>query len=202
MHVPKDERSKLEAKTKQCVFLGYDQDEFGYRLYDPVEKKLIRSRDVVFAENQTIEDIQNAVKDSSQCDYKLVDVEPVPLQHVPDAISNDIPEQTPSLEEAEEANMPNVPTNGDVGQPEDNISSNADAYRRSSREKRSSNRYPAHEYVLLTDSGEPSCYEETIQDVHKPNWIKAMKDEVQSPHDNHTFELVKLPQGKRALKNK
>ncbi|KAL4367117.1 hypothetical protein GQ457_05G026950 [Hibiscus cannabinus] len=28
-----------------------------------------------------------------------------------------------------------------------------------------------------------------------------MKDELQSLHDNHTFELVKLPKGKRALKN-
>ncbi|KAA0051598.1 Retrovirus-related Pol polyprotein from transposon TNT 1-94 [Cucumis melo var. makuwa] len=36
VHVPKDERSKLDAKTKPCVFLGYGQNEFGYRLYDPV----------------------------------------------------------------------------------------------------------------------------------------------------------------------
>ena len=38
VHVPKDERSKLDAKTKPCVFLGYDQDEFDYRLYDLVKK--------------------------------------------------------------------------------------------------------------------------------------------------------------------
>lgn len=37
VHIPKDERSKLEVKTKQYVFVGYSQDEFGYRLYDPVE---------------------------------------------------------------------------------------------------------------------------------------------------------------------
>ena len=47
VHVPKDERSKMDVKTKQCIFIGYGQDEFGYRFYDPIDKKLIRSRDVV-----------------------------------------------------------------------------------------------------------------------------------------------------------
>ena len=43
VHIPKDERSKLDAKTRQCVFIGYGQDDFGYKLYDPVEKKIVRS---------------------------------------------------------------------------------------------------------------------------------------------------------------
>jgi len=42
VHVPKDERSKLDMKTKQCIFIGYGQDEHGYRLYDPINKKLVR----------------------------------------------------------------------------------------------------------------------------------------------------------------
>ena len=53
--MPKDERSKLDAKTRQCIFIGYGLDEFGYRLYDPIEKKLVRRRDIIFMENQTIE---------------------------------------------------------------------------------------------------------------------------------------------------
>ena len=57
VHVPKDERSKLDKKTRQCIFISYGEDEFGYRFYDPVEKKLVRSRDVQFMEDQTIEDI-------------------------------------------------------------------------------------------------------------------------------------------------
>ena len=43
MHIPKDERSNLDAKTRPCVFIGYGQDELGYRFYDPVQKKLVRS---------------------------------------------------------------------------------------------------------------------------------------------------------------
>ncbi|RDX99951.1 hypothetical protein CR513_16925, partial [Mucuna pruriens] len=57
MHVPKDERSKLDMKTRQCIFIGYGHDEYGYRMYDLVKKKLVRSRDVQFMEDQSIEDL-------------------------------------------------------------------------------------------------------------------------------------------------
>ncbi|KAB5561355.1 hypothetical protein DKX38_006312 [Salix brachista] len=41
VHVPRDERSKLDSKTKQCIFLGSEDDEFGYRLWDPKENKIL-----------------------------------------------------------------------------------------------------------------------------------------------------------------
>ena len=55
--IPKDEKSKLDMKSRPCIFIDYGEDEFGYRFYDPVHKKLIRSRDVVFMENKDIKDI-------------------------------------------------------------------------------------------------------------------------------------------------
>lgn len=56
--VPKDEHSKLDDMEKQCIFLGYADDKFGYRLWDPIDKKIIRSKDAVFLEDQTIEDFE------------------------------------------------------------------------------------------------------------------------------------------------
>ena len=61
-HVPRDEWSKLDSTTKQCNFLGYSNEEFGYKLWDPATKKIIRSRDVVFFANQTIEDLDRVKK--------------------------------------------------------------------------------------------------------------------------------------------
>ena len=51
MHVSKDEMSKFDIKSKRCIFIRYGQDEFGYKCYDQVERKVIRSRDVVFFES-------------------------------------------------------------------------------------------------------------------------------------------------------
>lgn len=36
-HVPKDERKKLDSKSRKCVLLGYGTTTKGYRLYDPVK---------------------------------------------------------------------------------------------------------------------------------------------------------------------
>ncbi|XP_049347858.1 (-)-germacrene D synthase-like [Solanum verrucosum] len=47
VHVSKDERSKLDAKTRHCICVKYGLDEFGYKIYDPIEKKLARSCDIV-----------------------------------------------------------------------------------------------------------------------------------------------------------
>ena len=37
---------------------------------------------------------------------------------------------------------------------------------------------------------------------HKNEWVKAMQEEMKSLYENHTYDLVNLPKGKRALKNK
>jgi hypothetical protein len=56
--------------------------------------------------------------------------------------------------------------------------------------------------VLLIDEGEPECYAEAMEDEHKLEWVDVMQDEIKSLHNNHTFDLVKLPKGKRALTNR
>ncbi|WVZ14283.1 hypothetical protein V8G54_011849 [Vigna mungo] len=79
VHVPKDERSKLDVKTRQCIFIGFGQDEFGYNLYDPIEKKVVRSHDVQFMEDQTIEDIDKVEKSTPKEDDNVTDVDPIRL---------------------------------------------------------------------------------------------------------------------------
>lgn len=43
-HIDSKNRTELEAKSKKCVFLGYGINEFGYRLWDFENKKMVRSR--------------------------------------------------------------------------------------------------------------------------------------------------------------
>lgn len=58
MHVPKQQKAKLDLKVIECIFLGFGDNKFGYRLWDPENKKLIWNKDVVFKEDQTFGDFE------------------------------------------------------------------------------------------------------------------------------------------------
>ena len=62
MHVPKEQRLKLDDKATLCIFTGYGDEAFGYRLLDSKKQKIFRSRDVVFHEHETIEDMEKNVR--------------------------------------------------------------------------------------------------------------------------------------------
>ena len=61
---------------------------------------------------------------------------------------------------------------------------------------------PALNYLLLTDGGEPECYDEALQDENSSKWELAMKDEMDSLLMNQTWELTELLVGKKVLHNK
>lgn len=57
-------------------------------------------------------------------------------------------------------------------------------------------------HVLLTEEGEPSSYREAQASPEKEKWKEAMCREMDSLHDNRTWELVELPKGKQAVASK
>ena len=84
VHIPKDERAKLDAKVKECIYLGSPRDELGFKLWDPINKKIVQSRDVIFFEDQTIHDIERPEKTkpivrNSRGETLLKEVEPTQM---------------------------------------------------------------------------------------------------------------------------
>lgn len=187
------------------MFIGYGQDEFGYRFYDPVHKKLIRSRDVVFIEDQTIKDINKADKEGftptdDSTSLRLNSPTKVPTQvedevhddHLQDADDEGIPQEDEPEEENVDGGHTQPPIAGESLVP----------LRRSSRNVQHCTRYPVDQWVTLTDGEEPESFSEAMNDENKKKWMEAMQDKMKSLHETKTFDLVKLPNGKRALKNK
>ncbi|TQD95783.1 hypothetical protein C1H46_018622 [Malus baccata] len=55
---------------------------------------------------------------------------------------------------------------------------------------------------MLTNYGEPETYEDARAYNDSDKWMKAMESEMDSLLKNDTYELVELPKGRKALKNK
>ena len=71
IHVPKEQRTKVDVKSIQCIFIGYGDEEFDYKFWDSKMRKVIRSKDVVFHEDQTV---KYANKEEQQSEKVTMDV--------------------------------------------------------------------------------------------------------------------------------
>ena len=77
MQVPKEQRSKLDDKAVSHVFNRYGDEKFGFRLWYPTKKKLVKSRDVVFQENLTLGDFDKANQSKGTSD-DFIELVPIP----------------------------------------------------------------------------------------------------------------------------
>jgi len=74
-------------------------------------------------------------------------------------------------------------------------------FRLSERRKMSSSKYLEEDYITLTDNGEPQNFSVVIDSIEKGEWIKAIEEEMRFLHENHTYDMVELPNERKALKN-
>ncbi|OMO51796.1 Reverse transcriptase, RNA-dependent DNA polymerase [Corchorus capsularis] len=185
LHVPKEQRSKLDSKVTPCIFVGYGGEEFGYRFWDPEKKNIVRSRDVVFHEHETIADFEKKEK-TSRVVHDDDDLTPTT---VPPRRATDGGDEQDAVG-IEQGEQPPLPEN------------NEPQLRRSARGNIPSTKYPSSEFVLLTDDGEPESFRDVQSTSDKQRWLEAMQEEMDSLQKNGTYELVELPKGKRPLKNK
>jgi hypothetical protein len=56
VHIDKENRTKLEEKSKKCTFIGCSVNDFCYRLWYYENNKIIRSIDVIFNEKVMYKD--------------------------------------------------------------------------------------------------------------------------------------------------
>lgn len=199
VHIPKDERAKLDAKAKECVYLGSPRDELGFRLWDPANRKIVRSRDVVFFEDQTIQDIKKMEKPKLKVSY---DQSPLVVNKSGGETPQTEPDQDIQLDETiEEPPQEEQPDQVMEDQSGEDVQHEPQV-RRSTRERQPSRRYFSDEYINLTDEGEPQSFAEAIEMEEKDKWLQAMEEEIQSLKENQTYDLVELPKGRKALRNK
>ena len=172
VHVPKDERGKLDSKTKKWVLLGYGSVQKGYRVYDHLTRKVFYSRNVKFDERET--------------GRPPVEEEESPQRPL---ILDSVDESESDRERGDEdkSSTGADPPAADEHPP-----------RRSTRE-RSSVDYYGFQKAHLTIHSEPTIFDEATACPEKAKWKEAMANEMKSLKDNKVWDLTALPPGKKAI---
>ena len=180
-HIPKDERSKLDAKARKCIFLGYSINRKGYRLYDQKGLKIIHSRDVTFNE------LAKGIEKESQ-------EEPAQIEnpHVVIDFEDDSLDECNSLEEEKQDEASHT------GSEERTDSTTV---RRSQRQTRRPDYYGV--WVNTTTAlSEPNTVKEALSCPEKEDWKEAMEAEYKSLCENQVWDLVPPPENCKIISSK
>ena len=131
-------------------------------------RKIVRSRNVIFNEQVMYKDKSTVVSDVAEIDQKKFEF--VNLDELTES----------TVQKRGEKDKKNVNSQVDQSTPVTEV-------RRSSKNIRPPHRYsPTLNYLLLTDGGEPECYDEALQDKNSSKWELAMKNEMDSLLGNQT----------------
>ncbi|GBO22471.1 Retrovirus-related Pol polyprotein from transposon TNT 1-94 [Araneus ventricosus] len=158
------QRRKLYPKSKKMIFIGYSS--MGYRVMDPVTRRITVSRNVRFDETKIISDKLSAILNvENQEDTS-------DLGEDKNETETDI-----KLEENEKA-----------------VDDKYLEFRRSEKERKPPVRYPFNEALSATN--EELTYDEIkfLPEEEQSNWKNAMDEEMLSMETNKVWVLVELPE--------
>ncbi|KAJ0509944.1 putative RNA-directed DNA polymerase [Helianthus annuus] len=198
VHVPSQLRTKLDNKSHKCIFLGISKESKAYKLYDPVQQKIVISRDVIFEEMKQW-DWKHEELDSQE--LLIPDDEEVQNEERYDTVENDsvdVQEQE-AIQQNPFVNTEDTEQDEAVGSvPNVALSSQQDGSQRSKRTTRTPvwmQDYQTGEgfsdeeadLAMFSSFGDPTSYEEAVKET---KWVDAMKNEIQAIEQNETWELV------------
>ena len=70
VHIDSVARSKLDVKSKICFFIAYGDEKFGYQFWDEQNRKIIRSKNVIFNEQVMYKDRSTIMPNVTEIDQK------------------------------------------------------------------------------------------------------------------------------------
>ncbi|KAK2359039.1 hypothetical protein QL285_096166 [Trifolium repens] len=174
-HVPDQLRRKLDDKGEQMVFVGYHSTG-GYKLYDPINKCVVVSRDVIIDEMKEWDWYNNKKKDSVSIVFD--DEQSTSEATVENVLRTSARDEnvlrTSTRARSVPARLQEFEMNRD-----DEVTDDGDLV-----------------HLAYYADSELVNVEAALKDK---KWLKAMNEELESIEDNQTWELVDLPRGKKVI---
>lgn len=182
-HIPDVKRKKLDDKAEKCVFLGVSEASKAYKLFNPLTKKIVTSRDIVFDEGNTWD--WNRQQPTQVLYDNDAEQEQISAPCIPQNSSN----TTSTVAEIS-------PTGSEVNEEE------AQSLCRVRRKPAWMEDYEVTgigdsitHFALFSDY-DPTTFENAVKEE---KWRKAMDDEINSIERNDTWELSDLPDGQKTI---
>lgn len=171
-------RQKLDGKSRKCVFIGYCSESKAYKMHDPIDKKIIVSRNVLFNEGASWNWSENISNNSTS---RLQ----VPLFEETTMTS------TNALTPVNSASSSAVSTPSGNNSNSASLSSDETPPRRFRSLRQI---YENDEFAMM--ASDPVAYQEAAREEV---WIEAMKEELAAIEKNSTWEMTDLPEGKNVI---
>jgi hypothetical protein len=173
VHVPKENRSKLDKKYEKCIFISYKDGVKGYKLWNLETKKTIYSWDVLFRE----------IKYVSKQEF-------LPRQDEPKKIELELDDaKYKSSEEDEVEEEPHTPV------------SKRSMRERRHPERYSPPDFHSNFDLYITDD-DPRIFREAVNSEDSKLWKKAMVEEMDALDKNKAWDIVEFPAGRKSVGSK
>ena len=184
-HIPEGNRKKLDSKAKKLRFIGYTDTASNYKVWDEKTRRCYIRHDIIFNESDFGKPKQIVPPKPERERFAELELEITPEQSEP-AEGEQVQEEETGREDEQEI-------------------------RHSQRVRRPVIRYGFDEYADVStkqvqhlaykasEIDEPTTFEEALSGNYSKEWEAAANAEYQSLLENNTWELIKLPEGRKAI---
>ena len=193
-HVQEAKIKKLDDRGERCVFIGVSDTSKAYKLFNPLTKKVVTSRDVIFDEENTWE-------------WSMEKSTPI----VFDTGAEEVAAMPESAENSASTAARILPAIAEISPTAETVPATLEETDAAEQPLRRARRRPAwmtdykvtgidvnedvSHFALFADC-DPTDFENAIKEE---KWRKAMDDEIDAIERNGTWELSNLPKGQKTI---
>ena len=171
--IPEGNRKKMDAKSRKCIFVGYDrQTDKVVRVFDREKKIVERVSDVIIEDSNDDNSVLFPFEDESETEVEC---------------------QSPEEDNEEEDDVEIAPTQIKRGRPPGTKTRKEfDPHPMSTRSK-------ADLIAMRAEALDPITVDDALSRADSHEWRKAMDAEMDSLKKNETWKVVPLPVGRKAV---